>query len=306
MQDLNDLFYFSIVVDKGGFSAAGRALGIPKSRLSRRIAQLEERLGVRLLQRSTRRFVVTDAGQRFYEHCQAVIAQANAAEEAVAQLVAEPRGLLRVSCPVALSQGVMTTILPGFLEKYPHVKILLLSTNRRIDVIGEGVDLALRVRSRLDTDADLIMREFGRGKLLMVASPDYLRRRGYPQQPADLSDHDTISMLDQDAGQHWELAGLDGEVMRVALQPRVMCGDFPVILSCALRGLGIALLPQSVCVPHVASGKLEIILPQWSPPDGILHCVFPSRRGLLPSVRALIDWLAEQLPRALGPDLARI
>lgn len=304
MQDLNDLFYFSIVVEKGGFAAAGRALGIPKSRLSRRVAQLEERLGVRLLQRSTRRFVVTDPGQRFYLHCQAVIAEAQAAEEAVAQLTAEPRGLVRLSCPVALTQNFMTMILPGFLEKYPQVNILLLSTNRRIDVINEGIDVALRVRSRLDTDADLIVRTFGRGKLLLVASPSYLSRNGRPQRPEELSRHATISMIEQDGAQSWELSDPDGNVQRIEHKPRLMCGDFPLILAAAGRGLGIALLPQSVCTQAVSVGELEIILPQWSPPEGILHCVFPSRRGLLPSVRALIDWLAEHLPRAMGNDLA--
>jgi len=140
MQDLNDLFYFSIVVEKNGFAAAGRALGIPKSRLSRRVAQLEERLGVRLLQRSTRRFAVTDAGQRFYRHCQAVMAEAQAAEDAVAQLTSEPRGLVRMSCPVSITQNVLSSVLPGFAEKYPQVKLLILSTNRRIDLINENID----------------------------------------------------------------------------------------------------------------------------------------------------------------------
>src|SRR5258706_14863640 len=125
MQDLNDLFYFSMVVEKNGFAAAGRALDIPKSRLSRRIAQLEERLGVRLLQRSTRRFAVTDAGQRFYRHCQTVIAEAQAAEDAVAELTNEPRGLVRVSCPISFTQNVMAEILPEFARKYPQVRIQL-------------------------------------------------------------------------------------------------------------------------------------------------------------------------------------
>src|SRR5690349_5838598 len=181
MQDLNDLFYFSIVVEKNGFAAAGRALGIPKSRLSRRIAQLEERLGVRLLQRSTRRFSVTDAGQRFHRHCQAVIAEAQAAEDAVAVLASEPRGLVRLSCPVSIVQNVMARVLPGFAEKYPQVKLLILSTNRRVDLINENVDVAVRVRFKLDTDADLVVRTFGHSHSLLVASPTYLERHGRPQ-----------------------------------------------------------------------------------------------------------------------------
>jgi len=297
MQDLNDLFYFSIVVEKNGFAAAGRALDIPKSRLSRRISQLEERLGVRLLQRSTRRFAVTDAGQRFYRHCQAVMAEAQAAEEAVAQLTTEPRGLVRVSCPVSITQNVMANILPGFAEKYPQVKILLLSTNRRIDLINEGVDVAIRVRFKLDTDADLVVRTFGHSHSVLVANPKYLDERGRPEQPEDLAKFETISISELE-WQSWEFSNA-GRTYRFEHQPRLMCGDFPLTLAAAKRGLGVALLPESVCCAALNANELEIILPQWSPPQGIVHCVFPSRRGLLPAVRVLIDWLAERLPQAI-------
>ena len=296
MQDLNDLFYFSIVVEKNGFAAAGRALGIPKSRLSRRISQLEERLGVRLLQRSTRRFAVTDAGQRFYGHCQAVMAEAQAAEEAVAQLTSEPRGLVRVSCPVSITQNVMANILPGFAEKFPQVKLLVLSTNRRIDLINEGIDVAIRVRFKLDTDADLVVRTFGHSHSVLVASPKYLDERGRPEQPEDLARYETISIAELE-WQSWEFSNA-GRTYRFEHQPRLMCGDFPLTLAAAKRGLGVALLPESVCCAALNSNELEIILPQWSPPQGIVHCVFPSRRGLLPAVRALIDWLAEKMPIA--------
>ncbi len=297
MQDLNDLYYFSIVVEKGGFAAAGRALDIPKSRLSRRIAQLEDRLGVRLLQRSTRRFAVTDAGQRFYRHCQSVIAEAQAAEDAVAQLTTEPRGLVRVSCPVSITQNVMTTILPEFCEKYPQVRILMMSTNRRIDLINEGVDIAIRVRFKLDTDGDLVLRTFGRSSSFLVASPGYLREKGRPEHPQDLTKYDTISIAELE-NQAWEFSKRDGATYRLDHSPRVMCGDFPLVLAMAARGLGVALLPESVCTRAVAAGELETLLPEWSPPEGIVHCVFPSRRGLLPAVRALIDWLAEKMPIA--------
>lgn len=305
MQDLNDLFYFSIVVEKNGFAAAGRALDIPKSRLSRRIAQLEERLGVRLLQRSTRRFAVTDAGQRFYRHCQAVIAEAQAAEEAVAQLTTEPRGLVRMSCPVSITQNAIGGMLPGFLEKYPQVKILILSTNRRVDLINEGVDVALRVRFKLDTDADLVVRSFGHSRGLLVASPGYLDKRGRPQRPEDLAGHDTISIAELEA-QSWELTGRDGRRYQFDHQPRLMCGDFPLVRAAVEQGLGIALLPESVCCAALTAGRLEVILPEWSPPEGIVHCVYPSRRGVLPAVRVLIDWLAEKMPEAIRSNVPGI
>jgi DNA-binding transcriptional LysR family regulator len=305
MQDLNDLFYFSIVVEKNGFAAAGRALDIPKSRLSRRISQLEERLGVRLLQRSTRRFAVTEAGQRFYRHCQAVIAEAQAAEEAVAQLTSEPRGLVRVSCPVSITQNAMAGIVPPFLAKYPQVKLLLLSTNRRVDVINEGVDVAVRVRFRLDSDADLVVRTFGVSHALLVASPAYLEAHGRPTQPEELSSHATISIAELE-WQSWELSGPEGRTFKFDHQPKLMCGDFPLALAAARQGLGIALLPESVCCNALKTHELEAILPQWSPPQGIVHCVYPSRRGVLPAVRVLIDWLAEKLPEAIRSSVVGI
>ena len=305
MQDLNDLFYFSMVVEKNGFAAAGRALEIPKSRLSRRIAQLEDRLGVRLLQRSTRRFAVTDAGQRFYRHCQAVIAEAQAAEEAVAQLTTEPRGLVRLSCPVSITQIALAGILPGFLRKYPQVKVMVMSTNRRIDLINEGVDVAMRVRFKLDTDADLVVRAFGHSRALLVASPRFLDEYRRPQQPEDLAGFDTISIAELET-QSWELIGRDGRRFQFEHQPRIMCGDFPLARKAAEDGLGIALLPESVCCAALRDKTLEVILPEWSPPEGIVHCVYPSRRGVLPAVRVLIDWLAEKMPEAIKSNVVGI
>lgn len=305
MQDLNDLYYFSIVVEKGGFAAAGRALDIPKSRLSRRIAQLEERLGVRLIQRSTRRFAVTDAGQRFYAHCQTVIAEAQAAEDAVAQLTSEPRGLVRMSCPVSITQNVLSLILPEFLAKYPLVKLLVLSTNRRVDLINENVDIAIRVRTKLDTDADLVVRSFGNSRSVLVANPKYLDAHGRPESPDDLRKLDTISISESEV-QTWELRNADGVEFRHDHRPRVMCGDFPMTLASAVGGLGVAFLPETVCTAALDKGDLEIILPAWSPPQGIIHCVYPSRRGLLPSVRALIDRLADKMPCLIESRIAAI
>src|ERR1051325_4871915 len=194
LQDLNDLYFFASVVEHGGFSAAGRALGIPKSRLSKRIAQLEDRLGVRLLQRTTRRFVVTEVGERFYSHCRAVLEEARAAQDAVDELRTEPRGVVRVSCPNSLAQTIVAHVLPDFLAQYPKVQVRLQATNRRVDLIGEGVDVAIRVRSKLDTDATLVMRTFGQSRVLIVASPKLLEQSGRPKLPADLSAIPTLAM----------------------------------------------------------------------------------------------------------------
>lgn len=184
MHDLNDLYYFAMVVDHGGFAAAERALGIPKSRLSRRISQLETDLGVRLLQRSTRRFAVTDVGTSVHRHAQTMLAEAQAAREVVDRLSAEPRGLVRVSVPVSLAQIQLPKLLPEFLAKYPKVRLQLNISNRRVDVINEGYDIALRVRSRLDDDGSLVMRSFGQVQGCWWPAPNTWTAPGVPRTRA--------------------------------------------------------------------------------------------------------------------------
>jgi DNA-binding transcriptional LysR family regulator len=299
MQDLNDLYYFAMVVDHGGFAAAERALGIPKSRLSRRISQLEADLGVRLLQRSTRRFAVTDVGTGVYRHAQTMLAEAQAAREVVDRLSAQPRGLVRVSVPVSLAQQEIPALLPDFLALYPEVRVQLHVSNRRVDLINEGIDVALRVRTRLDDDGSLVLRTFGPIQSLLVASPKYLDGMGRPRDPEDLAAHVTLSMSDDDTRHHWELHGPGDEVRHVELRPRVSGFDFPLLRSLARRGVGITLLPENLCADLVHAGELEVVLPEWRLPDGLCHAVFASRRGLLPSVRVFIDFLAERLPPLL-------
>jgi DNA-binding transcriptional LysR family regulator len=298
LQDLNDLYFFAAVVEHGGFSAAGRALGMPKSRLSKRVAQLEDRLGVRLLQRTTRRFVVTEVGERFYAHCRAVLEEARAAQAAVDELRAEPRGVVRLSCPVSISQTVLAHVLPDFMAQYPRLQVRVLSSNRRVDLLGEGYDLAIRVRSKLDTDANMVVRSFGQSRVLPVASPKLLDTLGRPMHPGELERFPALSMQEHEGPQTWELIDAAGERVNVEVNARLICGDFAVLLEAARRGLGVALLPEFVCAPAVTSGELEVLLPEWSAPEGTMHFIYPSRRGMLPGVRALVDFLAERLPAA--------
>lgn len=298
MQDLNDLNYFALVVEHGGFAAAERATGIPKSRLSRRISQLESELGVRLLQRSTRRFAVTDVGQGVYRHTQSMLAEAQAAREVVDRLSAEPRGVVRASVPVNIAQQLMPKLLPDFLARYPQVRVQMHISNRRVDLINEGFDLAIRVRSKFDDDGSLIMRSFGQIQELLVASPKYLKGAGRPTEPEDLAEHVTMTMAEDEVRQRWELQR-NGETRRIELKPRISGFDFPMLMTLAKQGLGITMLPETVCADAVRSGELEVVLPEWRLPQGTAHAVFASRRGLLPAVRVFIDHLAENLPHLL-------
>jgi len=296
VQALDDFFYFSKVAEHGGYARAARALGIPKSRLSRHVAALETRLGVRLVNRSTRRFAVTEVGQNVQRHALAMLAEADAAVEAVEFARAEPRGTIKVSCPVSLAQTALAAILPEFLARYPAVRVLLHASNRRVDVINEGFDLALRVRTHPSGEDGLIMRSFGEGRELLVASASYLDRAGRPERPEQLATLATLGFAPEAERQTWQLVASSGESVRVEHSPRLVCHDFVLLRAAVLAGLGITLLPESVVRADLDSGRLEAVLPGWTLPLGILHAVFPSRRGLLPSVRALIDFLAQRLP----------
>ncbi|AOB40705.1 LysR family transcriptional regulator [Bordetella parapertussis] len=296
MQDLNDLYYFAQVVEQGGFSAASRVLDIPKSRLSRRISQLEDRLGVRLLQRTTRRLRLTTAGERYLHYCQEMTASARAAEDAMRQLQSEPAGPVVVSCPVSIAQQMLAPLLPEFLDAWPSVSVQLLVTNRRVDVIREGVDLALRVRTKLDTDAELVVKHLGIASGTLVASPAYLQRHGTPETPQELASHRTLSFNDPQNEVRWPLTNQRGESVDVAVQPVLASNDFIVLTQAAVRGRGIALLPSMASEAELRRGELVRVLPDWRSPEGIVHCIYPSRRGMMPAVRAFLDFLAKRVP----------
>ena len=299
MQPLEGFYYFTQVVDHGGFARAARALGIPKSRLSRHVMALEAQLNVRLVNRSTRRFVVTEVGREVHRHATAMLVEADAALDAVEYARAEPRGTLKASCPVAIAQSALARILPEFLKKYPSVRLQLHVSNRRVDVVSEGFDVALRVRAQPSGEDGLVMRVLGQFDELLVASQAYLERAGEPTEPLQLRERETLDFEAELERRPWELVGPDGQSVRAEHAPRVICHDFALLRSAALAGLGIARLPQACVREELSSGALRRVLPRWNSPQGILHAVFPSRRGLLPAVRAFIDFLAERLPATI-------
>jgi len=300
-RDLNDLYYFVQVVEHGGFAPAGRALNMPKSKLSRRIALLEARLGMRLIQRSTRRFTVTDVGQTYYAHCRAMLVEADAADEAIALLHEEPRGIVRVSCPVVLLDSLVGAMIAAFMVTCPRVEIHLEATNRRVDVVGEGIDVAIRVRPPPLEDSDLALRVLAERGQCLVASPALLRERGVPAVPADLTRLPSLDHGVPQAAHVWRLRGPDGAQAEIHHQPRLVTGGMLALRAAAVAGVGIVQLPTMMVRDEVARGELATVLPDWAPRREIVHAVFASRRGLLPAVRALLDFLAERFA-ALEPD----
>jgi DNA-binding transcriptional LysR family regulator len=300
MQDLNAMLLFAKVVEHGSYSAAARATGLQTSKLSRRIAELELQLGVRLLQRTTRKVSVTDVGQSYYLHCAALAAEAKAAQEAIDRTRSTPQGLVRMSCPISLIQGAVGAIVARFLVAEPLVRIYVDMTNRRVDVVEEGFDIALRVRTPPLEASDLAMRKISDNAAMLVASGAFLDRHGRPAHPSELARFATVSMTTAGDKYLWHFREQDCTAITVTHTPRLMTDSFEALHEAALAGIGVAYLPQFVVQESVRTGALERVLPEFSLPPGLLHAVFPSRRGMVPAVRALIDALAEGLQGGLG------
>ncbi|MXN45571.1 LysR family transcriptional regulator [Shinella kummerowiae] len=295
MQDLNDFRFFVDVVEQNGFAAAARKLGMPRSRLSRRIGMLEESLGVRLVQRSTRQFTVTEIGQEFYRYCLAMVVEAEAAQEVIERMRAEPRGTVRISCPSSVIYFQIGTMVARFMAKHPQVHVHLESTNRRVDVIREGFDIAIRVRFPPLDDSDLVVRKLAESTQRLVASPDLVEGCfSRPIVPADLTVMPSLAWGPSSGGHEWRLDGPQGATAIVPHDPRLVTEDMVALRQAALSGIGVGQFPTMVVQDDLSAGRLIDILPHWAPRAGIIHAVFPSRRGLLPSVRALMDYLAAE------------
>jgi DNA-binding transcriptional LysR family regulator len=302
VQDLNNLYFFAKVVDFGSYTAAGKALGLQTSKLSRRVAALESELGVRLINRTTRRLSLTEAGKTFHRHCLALLDEAQAAKEAMTQILASPQGLVRISCPTGLLQGGVADILARFLARHPRVRIALDATNRRVDVVDEGLDLAIRVRQPPLQDSDLAMRAFGPDEMILVASPELIAAHGEPQTLEDVARMPTLSMASADERSTWRFLGVDGEPAELTHAPRLCTDDLFTLRRAALQGIGAARLPPLLVADDMKRGALVRLLPSLKAQAGIIHAVFPTRRGMIPAVRALLDFLAESIEAARPLD----
>jgi DNA-binding transcriptional LysR family regulator len=298
VEDLNTLYYFTQVVEHGGFAPAGRALDMPKSKLSRRIAELEERLGVRLLHRTSRHCSLTEIGQAYYQRCLAMRVEAESAAELIERNRSEPQGLVRISCPTALLNSWVGPMLTRYMLKYPRVELFIESTNRRVDLIHEGFDIALRVRFPPLENTDMVMKVLGNSTQCLVGSPSFAERLSSPASPADLSGLPSLHWGAAQREYQWELFGPDDASALIRHTPRMVTDDLLALRHAVVAGIGVVHLPSVVVRDDVAAGKLVDLVPGWAPKCGIIHAIFPSRRGLLPSVRALIDFLGEEFNHA--------
>lgn len=295
--DLNDYFYFVQVVEKRGFTAAARTLNVPKSRLSRHVQQLETRLGVRLLQRSSRRFVVTEVGEAFYRHARAALDQVEAAEAEVLRQTSTLAGQVRLSCSVGMARFALLEIVTRFLVDNPKVDIIQNVTNQPVDLLASGIDIALRGHSGALPDSTFIQRRVARTPWYLFASPAYLDRTGDPSHPDELEGHVGLKAGSAPESDQWSLRGPNDVRATVPFTPRLCTDDMSTLKEAAAAGLGIVALPGYVCRHDVESTRLVRVLPEWTAADAQLSMIMPSARGRLPAVEALAEHLRLELPR---------
>lgn len=298
--DLNEIVVFAKVVHVGSFTAAARVLDMPKSTVSRKVSELEERLGARLLQRTTRKLSLTDAGRAYYGHCTHIVDEMEEAARAVANLQEAPRGRLRVTAP--LNFGFLGPIVATFLRRHVEVQIELVCTDRVLGLVEEGFDLAIRA-GRL-VDSTLVARTVVRMRGYLVATPSYLERRGRPKSPDDLAKHDCLLFgAGPDRG-GWRLRRHKKEV-HVTVASRLIVNDFDMLYDGVLGGIGIGMLPAHRCVTEMRLHRFERVLHEWCSPETPIHAVYPSTRNLSPTMKAFVDHLQQSMtpaPWELGPD----
>ncbi|HVG60318.1 MAG TPA: LysR family transcriptional regulator [Hyalangium sp.] len=293
--DLNELLVFAKVVQAGSFTAAARELRMPKSTVSRRVSELEERIGAQLLQRTTRKLRLTDAGQTYYEYCARIVADAEEAELAVTRLQSAPHGLLRVTTPLTFS--FLGPFFAEFMKRHPEVQLELVCTDRTVDLMKEGFDVAVRA-GRL-ADSSLTARKLGNIERIIVAAPSYLKARGTPKSPRDLEKHDCLLFGAQLERNVWTLYS-GGKSVDVSVPARMAVNEPDLLCALTRAGSGISLLPALHYAADIAAGRLQHLLPDWNSPGTPVHAVYPSTRHHSPKVTAFVEFLRERWP-ALPP-----
>ena len=304
MLDLNDFLYFVQVVERRGFTAAGRTLGMPKSTLSYRMKKLEAELGVRLLNRTSRHFAPTQAGEEFYRHAASLVRAAGEAEFLVRQRVKEPFGVVRFTAAIGTAQFALREILMSFIQEYPRIQLAEYVTSRQIDLLAENVDVAIRAHSGALPDSTLVSRTLAEAPWILVAGPGSLEKEGPPRTPQDLKHFPSLFVWRANTTPVWRLR-LQAKNQRrqsevaVPLTPRVVSNDLSTLKQAAVNGMGIAALPAYVCKSELRSRQLTRVLPGWLAGESTFTALTPHRHGLLPAVRIFVDYLARHLPASV-------
>lgn len=294
MDPLDGIATFARVVESGSFSAAADRLALSKSAVSAHVQRLEERLGVRLLNRTTRRLSVTEAGAAYYRHCARILAEAEAAEQAAGALQREPRGTLRISAPDSFGTMHVAPAVPAFLRRYPELSVDITLSPAHVNLLEEGLDLAIRIG--VLEDSPLVVRKLAPSRLVLCAAPAYLGERGKPREPGDLARHNCLCTSLLPWGDEWRLAGKRGE-RRVAVSGSLRSNSADMLRSAAIDGIGIALLPSWAVAEELRSGVLQRVLEGWEPPASTIYAVYAGNRLMSMKVRAFVDHLARCIGR---------
>jgi len=300
MIDLNDYYYFVQVVEKQGFTRASNALNMPKSRLSRHVSKLEERLDVKLIQRTSRRFNVTETGQIFYQHARALLDEMEAAEAAVESRKTSLSGRITLSCSVGVAQFAIKDLLTQFLLEHPKVELVQQVTNQNIDLVSSGIDLAIRGHMEALPDSSIIQRNLCTVSWHLFASPHYLSKTGTPKTPYDLFKRQSLKVGWQPQTGHWTLQNSEGLKTSIPFNPQLCSDDMSTLKKAAIEGLGIVSLPEYTCRNELENGSLVRVLPNWVSGKAQLSLLMPSRKGLPPSVRMLSEYLLNNLSHHIG------
>lgn len=305
-EDLNDMAVFAALVECGSFTAAAEHLGIGKSQVSQRLARLEKRLGMRLVQRTTRQQQVTEFGHGYYRHCRDMLDAAQRAQQMAEQATDRVKGSLRAVCPPLFSELILGPIVVDFMRAFPDVQLVIDQKYREVDVVREGYDLAIRIREQIG-DSTLVARSIGKDGHVLVASPQLLRGRS-PATPHELDSLPSLSMGAGAAtgGCLWHLHDPQGGHYTHRHAPRLISDDLLMLREAATAGHGVVALPGFLCTEQLAHGELVLVLPAWSLPPVDLHVVYPSRQGQPPAVRAFIDFATPRIGARLDELHAQI
>ncbi|UWU26474.1 LysR family transcriptional regulator [Rhizobium sp. WSM1274] len=293
--NLNDILVFMAVVDAGSFIAGGQAMGLSRSAAGKAVIRLEDRLGARLLNRTTRTLSLTDEGRMFYERGLQILASVDEAEASVAGQNSTPRGVLRLTVPDAFGRLVVLPLLEKYLRAWADIQVEVNFTDRLADIIEEGFDLAIRISATTTLDTRLVSRSIASYKARLCASPSYLAERGEPGDIDDITAHDCLIFASRNQRQGWRFRGEGGPWVKAQGRSRLRLDSVQAIRDAALAGLGIALLPDFLVADDLVAGRLQQVLPSLETADAKIVALYPDKRLLEPRVRRFIDLMVEEL-----------